>query len=414
MRLYRPALLVLAFVLLAYLIAEAVFRVSRYEDLKAQFAQNTHYQFSSFAEPIYRVDRSVGYAYLPNTRNRQWLYDRDGNLLPHESHIAINNAGMMLPANISLQKQPNEFRIAILGDSFCATTTSDVNWPMALQEVVNSDSDWRRALGRSKITVLNFGLDGTGLVQWPDVYRNRVGQFDPDLVIVNFISDDIVRKYVYRDTLSFGDAKGMFACTSAPVDIRNPDCRNGFAFVMDPTRSDPKQRSEQIKRQIYDELVRTLPWYSPYPELLAWITKGRIGLHSRLQVAASRPGIFGLSHLVYDDKQQAMDLSLAALKQISALHHPLLVLHHPMMEECMAGKSFALAVSFIKRAADLQIVDMVNELPKGVDKQEIERWYNVPYDNHPSNYGAKIYAAAVEKQIKRVVTGDASGKHATD
>jgi lysophospholipase L1-like esterase len=400
----RKLLRAVVWIVVIYVLLEAGFRLYRYEQLASEVGKNTHYRFSSFKEAIYKVDSSAGYAYLPNSHNRQFLYDENGNLLPHDSRIVTNNMGMFSSVDAQVDKAPDEFRIAILGDSFCATTTSDVVWPTALQDALNADLELKRAVGKSKITVLNFGLDGTGLVQWPDVYRTRAAKFNPDLVIVNFISNDIVRKYVYRDTLRFGvSSHGMFACSSLPVDITNPDCRNGFAFVLDPTVEDPHQKGVEIKGDIYKALLGKLPWYSPYPELLATIFQGHLGLHPRLEVSAFRPGIFGLSNLFYDDEQQSIGISLDALKQISALHQPTLIFHHPAVEECLAGKSSPLAQQFMAAAKGLHIVDMLTELPQGASPDVIRAWYNLPYDAHPSNYGAKLYAESAEKQVRSLL-----------
>jgi hypothetical protein len=397
-------------ILVFYVICEIGFRVYKYERLSAEFERNTRYSFSSFQRVIYKTDPEVGYDYLPNSHNRQWLYDKDGSPLPHNSHIVTNNMGMFSPDDVQVTKSPDEYRVAVLGDSFCATTTSDVVWPTVLQETLNVDAELKRAVKKSKFTVLNFGLDGTGLVQWPAVYRSRAAQFQPDLLIVNFISHDIIRKFVYRDTLKFGENdEAMFACASLPVDIRNPSCRNGFAFVIDAEREDPRRRSEEIKKQIYTALLRDLPWYSFYPELLAALTRGHLGLHRRLEVVVSRPGIFGLSNLFYDGEQEARNVSLDALKQIVAMGRPLLVLHHPVIEEVLAGQSSSRAQQFMAAARVIPIIDMVKELPKGASAEEVNKWYNLPYDSHPSSYGAKIYGESAEKQVRAILLAKQHG-----
>jgi hypothetical protein len=67
-----------------------------------------------------------------------------------------------------------------------------VTWPDALEQALNKDEGLKKQTGKTVFKVLNFGLDGTGIVQWPNVYKNRAAQFNPDLLIVNFISDDIL------------------------------------------------------------------------------------------------------------------------------------------------------------------------------------------------------------------------------
>lgn len=396
----------LLWLVLVYAVLEVAFRIHRYEKLAGEFEQNTRYAFSSFQQPLYKVDTSVGYRYVANSHNRQFLYSQDGGLLPHNSHIMTNNAGMFSPYNVQLEKKPDEYRIALLGDSFCATTTSNVVWPTVLEDSLNADADLKRAVQINTFIVLNLGLDGTGFAQWPDNYRYRAAPFKPGLVIVNFISHDIIRKFVYRDTLTFDKTdQAMFACTSLPVSITNPGCRNGFAFVIDPEKEDARERSEEIKKSIYITLLRTLPWYSPYPELLAAATKGRFGLRPRLEVAVSQPGIFGLSNLFYEDEEEARKVSLDALRQIASMHPALLVFHHPDVDEMLAGKTSDRGQRFIAAAHDIPIIDMVNELPMGQSVEEISKWYNVPDDTHPSAYGAKIYGEVAEKEVRAMLLG---------
>jgi hypothetical protein len=34
---------------------------------------------------------------------------------------------------------------------------------------------------------------------------------------------------------------------------------------------------------------------------------------------------------------------------------------------------------------------MLTALPLDASQDEINKWYNVPYDGHPSSYGASVY-----------------------
>ncbi|MGA8232449.1 MAG: SGNH/GDSL hydrolase family protein [Candidatus Acidiferrales bacterium] len=359
----------------------------------------------------------AGYAYQSNASNHQWLYDADDDLQSHESEIITNNMAMFgSPTDVKTAKGPDEFRIAILGDSFCATTTSTVPWPTALERLFGADDDFKRTVGKSNIRVLNFGLDGTGLTQWPSVYRSRAANFDPDLVIVNFIGDDILRRFIYRDTLQFGDNDyGMFACTALPVDIGNPACRNGYAFIIDPAHEDYRQRADEIKRRIYMASLRQLPWYSLNPELLATISQGRLGFYPKLELtkratAKSAGGTGSPSTLHFDTEDQGIRASAEAITELASVPHPILILHHPMVTECLAHKSDAIFQHFMQAAGNVHIVDMTVELPQGVSADEINKWYNVPYDIHPSSYGAQVYAENVAKQVRAVLSGKTQAK----
>jgi len=385
-------------IVLVYCVLEVGFRLYRFERLKSEYGQKTHYGFSTFRDRMYVLDEQTGYAYVPNSRNRCWLYDRDNNLLPHSSSVVTNDFGMISPNPAALDKPKDEFRIAILGDSFCATTTSDVTWPAALENVLNGDEDLKRRTGKSVFKVLNFGLDGTGIVQWPSVYRQKAAKFNPDLVVVNFIGDDIYRKFIYRSTLTVaGDDRGMFSCTSLPADIGNRNCQNGMSFVIDPTKDDYKQRAQRIKGEIYQALARRLPWFSFYPELLARVLGDRFGLRSRLDIVP-------LPNPHYATPEEAVGVSLNALREISSLHPRMAVLFHPTVQQCLSKTTPPVVTQLIDKATGVKIINMLNALPANASQDEIRRWYNLPYDAHPSSYGAQVYAQAAEGQLKPVIS----------
>ena len=73
-------------IVLVYCVLEVGFRLYRFERLKSEYGQKTHYGFSTFREPMYALDEQTGYAYVPNSRNRQWLYDRDAGGLVLRHH----------------------------------------------------------------------------------------------------------------------------------------------------------------------------------------------------------------------------------------------------------------------------------------------------------------------------------------
>jgi hypothetical protein len=87
-----------------------------------------------------------------------------------------------------------------------------------------------------------------------------------------------------------------------------------------------------------------------------------------------------------------------------------MVLYHPTIEECLAKAPLALGRQFMRGERVVNIDDMLSHLPLDSGKDEIQRWYNVPYDSHPSNYGARIYAQAVERRVAPYIRGMLSTK----
>ena len=120
-------------IVLIYLIGEAGYRVYRFDRLKRDFPAHSRYVLSSFEGPLDLLDAKTGFGYKTSTRVHQRLYDRDGKMLRHVSTEVTNNVGLISPTDAAMEKPASEYRIVVMGESFCATTSS-VTWPRALEE----------------------------------------------------------------------------------------------------------------------------------------------------------------------------------------------------------------------------------------------------------------------------------------
>ena len=101
-----------------------------------------------------------------------------------------------------VDKAPGEFRIAVIGDSF--TDCTNTNWPDVLHDLLNQDEQLKARLKVSNFSVLNFGRSGIGLQQFAAIYDHEVAAYHPDLVLVNFITGDIYRKFLWISPLEPG------------------------------------------------------------------------------------------------------------------------------------------------------------------------------------------------------------------
>jgi hypothetical protein len=381
-------------VLVVYALLEIGGRIHQYHKLTSVDAVELPHVFSSFESPLDILNTQTGFAYKPETHVHQRLYDQNGVPAPHVSSIVTNNFGLISPDSSQSVKPATEFRIAVIGDSFSATTTSTLTWPTALEQILNQDRTLPPLVGKKSFKVLNFGLDGTGFVQWPDVYRYKARQFHPDMVIVNFMWSDPIRRYLYRDTIKVGDDDfAMIVCTSLPASLTNPACQSALCFILDPEKPDFKRKALRINQEIREQEVRRMPWFSPYPELLAVVLKGRFGLKPRLAV-------HGYTPVLYATQDEAFRVSLDALRQLAAMNSKMIVLFHPTVEQCLNRKTPETISEFIQVAGDFKIVNMLDALPLNSDEAEIRKWYNVPYDSHPSDYGAEVYARAVRERLR--------------
>lgn len=179
----------------------------------------------------------IGFRYRPNTNVLLQLVGAD-NEVRLANRFRVNNHGHVSLTDDTIQKPHDQFRIAVLGNSFTASVNQNTPWPSLLEQRLNADGGLRDSLGASSVKVLNFGLEGTGIVQWNDVFLHDSRRYDPDLVLINFLSDDIRRRYSWRDVLPMRAAgyevQLPLICSSLPVDIENRDCALARTLVVQP------------------------------------------------------------------------------------------------------------------------------------------------------------------------------------
>src|SRR5262249_10588400 len=156
------------------------------------------------------------------------------------------------------------------------------------------------------------------------VYELQVRRFDPDMVVVSFIMDDLMRKFIYRRIVavptSGDDYQTAVNCTSLPATIDNPDCRFNTLIFMNRRATAEPGEARGMMQQVYRSAIDRLPWTSPYPELFARTLGKRFGLEPRLTPYRR--------HNLYDNVEAGIDASIAALQTIRAAHPNVLVLHN--------------------------------------------------------------------------------------
>src|SRR5262249_36923029 len=154
-----------------------------------------------------------------------------------------------------------------------------VRWPALLQEKLNQSPIWRRIVKNKTTRVINFGRDGIGFVQFDKVLLLDGLKFTPDLILVNFIADDVIRKPYFRGTV--GEVS-------------------------------PQQRDQYV-RLITEKVASRLPWFTIYPEVLALITS-----ESLIPARISRAFNQAFNQVMvgdrnYSDRDQAVAVSIKAL-----------------------------------------------------------------------------------------------------
>ena len=134
---------------------------------------------------FYVTDTRRGYSLRPNMEG--W-YRKEG-----EAYVRINSLGLR-DREHAIQKPPNTFRIAVLGDSFVEAL--QVPYEQSFCSIVEQQLRSCPAVAGRDVEVLNFGVSGYGTAQELITLRDEVWQYSPDLVVLavttnNDISDNL-------------------------------------------------------------------------------------------------------------------------------------------------------------------------------------------------------------------------------
>ena len=164
-----------------------------------------------------------------------------------------NSHGHISDWEYPTSKPPNESPIAVVGDSFAARIMTSIRWPDVLEQELGLSKEWNRYVGGKQTRAINLSRDGVGIVQFPRLLSCEAEAFQPDVIIASFIADDIVKKPV-------------------PPSASTPDI------------SHATQVEQLVKQKILDEM----PFWRPYPELLAVTFGAGLGLKPRLEPADLR------------------------------------------------------------------------------------------------------------------------------
>ncbi|MFL6934947.1 MAG: SGNH/GDSL hydrolase family protein [Xanthobacteraceae bacterium] len=402
---WREALLVCASTVLTYVIMEIGYRAYQYRTLSDRLSAEVAAQPSTgpAAQDQFMYDAHTGYRYTPDFEGRRGP--------PWYSHWRTNSHGHVSRFDYPQRKPPREYRIAVVGDSFTANITNTVRWTELVEQQLNGTPRWRAAVDDRFTRVINFGVDGMGMVQFGAMVRHHVMEFQPDLIIVNFIADDILRRLRY---------------------LNRP---TGLA-----------DRNVNIRAYVEENFLRQINWLRVYPELFAATAGYYFGMQTQLPLDHRL-------HLAHDpafkfaSRTEAIQASAAAAKEMLAASPGILFLHVPMFQE-LAGWAIpewqGLAQQFARAVPELSVIAMqprmeallAGKRPKdradlaGLNprqiwalseerRPELYRWFFAG-DFHPTDYGTTVYADEVARVLiersmdhrgSEVIAGDRSPHH---
>ncbi len=352
------------------------------------------------------------------------IYAPDGTMFDRH-RVPINNLGWVSAYDYTRRKAPSEYRITVVGDSLTASINNSKPWPDILQRKLNGDKSLLAKLGVKKISVLNLGVAGASMGMMANPLAVIAHRFSPDLLVVNFVIEDLPRPYSddYKtmspepktpplDVSTETDIKpflikvdGMqipISCASSPQDLSNPDCKVSVMWYVPQEHVFDKDSINHIKFHAAKEIVWHRVALSKEP--LVW--RQLFGEPIIQQATTALPAPHVISERK-DEKESAR--AIEALKFINLMNRNMLVLHNPLYPH-MKGQTYIPDVKLASaldplmeeaQKSGIEIARMDRYMP--VEKGEIEwrRWYNLPNDGHWSDYGAEVYATAVYTVIRQ-------------
>lgn len=139
-------------------------------------------RLAGYAHPTpYEPDDVCGYRLIPGFTGR-WTYEG-------ASTFTVNSAGFR-DAEHQVAKPDGTIRIAVVGDSYVEALQVEFDEMISSQLGATLRASWKSGI---EIEVLSCGVSGYGTGQEWLAYRDRIGAYDPDIVILMFLPGNDLR-----------------------------------------------------------------------------------------------------------------------------------------------------------------------------------------------------------------------------
>lgn len=365
-------------------------------------------------------DPAIGWE-KPNRTFYYYIFGKDSAVAFYSKYHS-NNVGLISNKNYSPKREGNEYRIAIVGDSFTAALQMRNPWPDRLEDLLDKDEALKRKLGVDHFRVYNFGLYSAG---FDNFYRlaQKAKALDPDMVVVNFIGADYPRcnncpfsvdnpfkaqaRHLISGTVPLRVGEGpdevaelSLSCEQPPVSFSNPTCRHSFQLSIPPKLALDKEKVNEVKRLVVADYLRGQLWRSVYPYGLMLALGKPVDLHH-----LRNPELYQSSgtRTAMTDPQQ-VDNAVHYLQAIRDLFpgKAFLVTQHTTFGEFKQPDEDK-TMRVMEKDPSLQVVFMRHRLPADASMDTRRSWYCLPYDGHMSDAGGAIYAPAMARLIEETL-----------
>jgi lysophospholipase L1-like esterase len=386
---------------------EIAYRVSLYlrvpERFAASFNDNNLPAIGVYNRSLWEFDAASGYRYA--TGDIVLSHVDGGQITSCQKIPTANKFGNM--GRVKGDWRTADLKIAVFGDSFSAfVTTDNTTWPTLLQDFLEV------RLGRS-VNVVNFGRDGTGILQMFDMAKAKIPEWKPDLAIIAFTTNDFARARFWR-TVNVID--GELRVLTVPEATPQADPVNSYeTFVLHPEATlewcqsmSYKGHLDRIGKEIVDKYRRfrrpnVLASFSVFTlthsYLYARIMHGNAFFSTELKA-----GQRWSPHFIFDNYADDARM-MENIRWIKENGIPYLLIHLPIYPEVKANKEFIVdrqeqhlleSLNFITGHDIYRLLDYVQ-----IPVEQPERMNVTPDNYHPSHWGMEFYARAITEILVR-------------
>ncbi len=334
----------------------------------------------------------------PSQYDAKYGYTYKKNIFLYQSR-AIGNRIVVCRAHIKTDEHGNpgdkegdyasaDIKILVFGDSFISyndltggTTMSSV--PLQLQKILEKTIN-------KKISVVNFGRGGYGIIQMFELAADVIAVWKPDLVVFAFITDDLGRDRWYwkDDTLNVVPEIATTACDVAIL-------------------SDPEKSSKLAKLIIknYYKTTAKLKYppsiFSSYSFMYSWLK------HNDYLYNYRKEHLSGNARLTINSFTQD-DAFINALNKINSYKCPYVIVHLSTVNELKEKKEYLFTkehdrylLESLAKITGKKIHTTMDNSFQITSTDKIDEMFLLPYDTHPAHKGMVFYGHIISNAIKK-------------
>ena len=388
--------------ILALLAAELAYRGWIYLSNQQNFtrmAQGEGLAIGVYDRSHWEYDAVHGFRYPPG-RKIAYSHIQGGRLTGCAQLDTINARGNIGP--IRGDYDSAALKVAVFGDSFPAFIRDGMTFPAMLQDELSART------GQS-VHVLNFGRDGTGILQIVEMAADMIAEWRPDLAVITFTTDDLSRVRIWRAVTEIGGAMRVLTTTRPDP---SPTLETGADTYLVEPRADAAWCQDTLARGGKDPLVDSLiARYAAMAQQANYTYAGLADpLHSFLLARllygdpfADGP-VFSIPRLQLADFRDDPGFR-AAMARIRDSGVPFVLVHLPIYPEVTQGmapqlhRNDAALWRSLEAAAGQKVHSLLSVWP--ADIGDPARINNSPTDYHPSPFGMTVIAGAIADILQR-------------